>query len=640
VSTGLDRLDWTLQHYSIDRLIASGHFGVVYHATHLPSGRDVALKLIPLQGQDSDEKVAAERHGAVLQQRFGRTHAGLVPEVFEHQTIVPFYAIAMELVKGQQLTALVAEGPMPGARAASIALAIAGFLEKAHQFETDIEGQHYGLIVHADLKPDHVLLLGDGSIRVLDFGIAKALAARTLVTTNKWGSMQYASPERLQSDGHVNEHADFWSLGVILFEMVAGYRPYRRYEHNPSLLDNAIRKREPRDPLPPATDAALAGIIQKLLSPQMERRYATAHAIAQDLHAYLRGEPTAGGLEHAQASQETVRLAPPGGAAPRRPGGVPTEPLPAAARPAPPADAAEPPAGRTAPPVRQSLATRTVRAVVLATGIAIMTSEGAALIRAEQLRAQVPAMEVSDLQRIRSEYRRIGAWTPIGIGRESVERAITGRMLELADRTIFEYRADAPALARAQWEQAEACLDFATELSPSNTTVAGKRAYVRGHLARIAERPDEAIRHFRNAARLTPSAPDPYLGLAVIYAYETRDVDAFNQAVEEAERRGYTRGRRVRVWTGDLHLTLGDRGRLAARSLRGPERIEQLERTAADYERCIESFEGLRMFNSEANLRTCRRRLADVTAELPPPPPPDSPFSTLPSIIEGVLRGL
>src|SRR4029078_6638431 len=87
-------------------------------------------------------------------------------------------------------------------------------------------------------------------IRVLDFGIAKALAARTLVTTNKWGSVQYASPERLASDGQVNEHADFWSLGVMLFEMLAGSRPYRSYEHNPALLDRAIRQQAERDTLP------------------------------------------------------------------------------------------------------------------------------------------------------------------------------------------------------------------------------------------------------------------------------------------------------------------------------------------------------------------------------------------------------
>ena len=310
MSGGTERLDWSLQHYSIGHLIASGHFGTVYQARHTPSGGDVALKLIPLHGPDSEEKVAAERHGALLQQRFGAAHPHLVPDVYEHLAIAPFYAIAMELVQGRQLTGVIGEGALPSRRAAAIAMAIAGFLEKAHRFETDIEGQRYARVVHADLKPDHILLTPDGSIRVLDFGIAKALAARTLVTTNKWGSVQYASPERLQSDGQVNEHADFWSLGVMLFEMLAGSRPYRRYEHNASLLDNAIRRQDPREPLPPTVDPALVAIVYKLLAPQRERRYQQAAAIVQDLDAYLRGAPTHAGLEHAQASQATVRLAP------------------------------------------------------------------------------------------------------------------------------------------------------------------------------------------------------------------------------------------------------------------------------------------------------------------------------------------
>ena len=657
--TTVDRLDWTLRQYSIDHVIASGHFGVVYHAKHLPTGRDVALKLIPLQGQDSEEKVAAERHGAVLQHRFGLAHAGLVPEIFEHQPIVPFYAIAMELVHGRPLTNLLAAGPVDGVRAAGIALAIARFLEKAHQFETDIEGQHYGLIVHADLKPDHILLLDDGSIRVLDFGIAKALAARTLVTTNKWGSIQYASPERLQSDGHVNEHADFWSLGVMLFEMVAGYRPYRRYEHNASLLDNAIRKQEAREPLPSTLDTALGGIIQKLLAPQIERRYSSAIAIAQDLDAYLRGAPTAGGLEHAQASQETVRLvaarstdatlplpvSPAAGArtvAPtvattRRPPSVATEPLAPASGNATAAPPVATPATPSQPAAfRQPFVSRAMRVLALTLGIGIMASEGAALIRAEQLRAQVAALDVSDLERVRNEYRRIDAWTPLGLGEARVDGALTRRMVELADRTIFEYRAETPQLAKAQWEQAGRCLDFATEISPSNATVAGKRAYVRGQLARIAEQPDEAIRSFRTAARLIPDSQDPYLGLATAYAYGTHDLDGFNQAVSDAEKRGYVRGRRVRVWTGDLHLTLGDRARADAKKLTGDDRIEQLARAAADYQKCIDSFDGLRIFNSEANLRTCRRRLAEVSAELPPPSIP----SLIPTIIDGILRKL
>jgi serine/threonine protein kinase len=635
VST-VERLDWTLQQYSIGHLIASGHFGVVYQAQHLPTGRDVALKLIPLQGQDSDEKVAAERHGAVLQQRFSLTHPGLVPEVFEHQTIVPFYAIAMELVRGRQLTSLIAGGRLPSRRAAEIALAVASFLSKAHQFETDIEQQHYALIVHADLKPDHILLLEDGSIRVLDFGIAKALATRTLVTTNKWGSVQYASPERLQSDGHVNEHVDFWSLGVMLFEMAAGFRPYRQYEQNPSLLDRAIRKQETREPVPADVEPALAAIIHKLLAPQIERRYASADAIAQDLSAFLSGGPTMAGLEHAQASVETVRIGGPAtleGSAqapavlPRRPDSVPTEPLPkhsqseaptAQANAAQPAAAARPPQHRFARPLRAA-----ATLVVLGS----LTSEGLALVRAEQLMGQIPALEVPDLDRAREEYRRIDGWTPLGLGAGRVSGPLTRRMIELADRAILEFRADAPAIAQAQWEQAARCLSLATEISPSDRVVAGKRAYVQGQLARIADRNDEAIRHFRTASRLLPRDPDPYLGLATIYVYVTTDLEGFTQALRDAEERGFVGGRRVRIWAGDLHLKLGERGQAEARRLTGDERVEQLQRAAADYQKCIQYFDGLRAFNSERNLRTCRRRLADVQGQLPPPVPPvDFPF--------------
>ena len=618
MTTDVERLDWTLQHYSIGHLIASGHFGVVYQAKHLQLGRDVALKLIPLQGQDSDEKVAAERHGAVLQQRFSEAHPGLVPAVFEHQTIVPFYAIAMELVHGRQLTNLIAEGPVPPRRAAHTALAIATFLARAHQFETDIEREHYTLIVHADLKPDHILLLDDGSIRVLDFGIAKALATRTLVTTNKWGSVQYASPERLQSEGHVNEHVDFWSLGIMLFEMMAGFRPYRRYEQNASLLDNAIRRQETRDPLPPGADPVLSAVAAKLLAPQIERRYQSAEAIAQDLQAYLRGTQTVAAQEHAAAGQETTRI----GAAPterRRTDSVPTEPLPVR-REGPPHTPAQATAQVPPPkpkPVRRSTAYRLMRTFGSVALMALVMSEGLALIRAERLRGHIPALEISDLADARSEYDRIASWTPLGLGSARVDGALRDRLLQLADRTILEFRSEAPAVAKAQWEQASQCLDFATTISPSDPAVAGRRSYVRGHLARIAERYDEAIRSFRTASRLIPREPDPHLGLAMVFAYVTYDLDGFNQAIADARKRGYTPGRRVRIWSGDLHLKLGERAQAEAKRLTGAERTEQLARAAADYTMCVESFEGIRLFNSEGNLRTCRRRLAEIAKELP-----------------------
>ena len=91
-------LNWTLGDYLIVDEIDRGQFGTVYHATHATLG-SVALKLIPLHGVDSEEKVAAERQGATLQQRFSRTHTHLVPEVFAHQPLLGYYAIAMELVR-------------------------------------------------------------------------------------------------------------------------------------------------------------------------------------------------------------------------------------------------------------------------------------------------------------------------------------------------------------------------------------------------------------------------------------------------------------------------------------------------------------------------------------------------------------
>jgi serine/threonine protein kinase len=629
-------LNWSLQHYRIGHLIASGHFGTVYEARHQPTGLEVALKLIPLQGPDSDEKVAAERHGAVLQQRFGVAHAGLVPEVYEHQPIAPFYAIAMELVQGRQLTTLIAEGPMPSRQAAEIALAIARFLEKAHRFETDIEGQHYTLIVHADLKPDHILLLNNGGIRVLDFGIAKALAARTLVTTNKWGSVQYASPERLESDGQVNEHADFWSLGVMLFEMLAGSRPYRSYEHNPSLLDKAIRRQDPRDPLPPHIELALVAIVGKLLAPQPERRYQHADAIVQDLDAFLSGAPTAAGLEHAHASQETVRLSPAsaaGSTTPRPPSTqtVPTEPLSrAAASPAPasaPAVAAPP-----ATPARPDQFLRRLRVAGIALVILTIAGEGLSLVRAQRLKQQIPLMEVAGLSQMQRSYDELGGFTPFGLGKFSVSAPLVSRLIELADRPILEYREG--SVAEADWQQALAELDFATTVKPGNSDVASRRAYVLGQLARRKGRSREAIRWYRESARLDSRAFDPYLGLATVYTYDTHDLEGLTSAVAEAQKRGYRQGGRERAEFGDLYKFLADQERINAASLSGDEKVEQLQHAAADYGKCVEYFDGLRLFNSEANLRACRKRLMEIEEQLPPP---ESTAATITNDVLGIV---
>jgi hypothetical protein len=163
--------------------------------------------------------------------------------------------------------------------------------------------------------------------------------------------------------------------------------------------------------------------------------------------------------------------------------------------------------------------------------------------------------------------------------------------------------------------------------------VAAKRAYVEAHLTRIAagtdEERDRATRQFHESARLDPRQPDPYLGLARVAAYWTRDVEALEQAIVAAEERGYTRGRREQAQFGDLYRALGDRAYAAATSGNGEERLEDLDQAASYYERCVESFSGLSFFDSESNLRACRRRSETIAMErerLAPVPDVFEPF--------------
>jgi serine/threonine protein kinase len=331
-ATASPLLNWTLGPYRIAREIGRGQFGTVYEASDA-GGREIALKLVPVQGADSEAKVAAERQGAALQQRFSRTAHALVPDVLDHQRIDPYYAIAMELVRGQSLATLISFGRLPADRAATIAGGICAFLVAAHEFTADLDDRARTILVHGDLKPAHVMIVPDGSVRLLDFGIAKALASRNAATTNLWSSVDYASPERLDS-GRVNEHADFWALGVMLFEMLAGVRPYVDYEHSRSRLEAAIRNQEARLRLPADVDPRLAAIVEKLLAPQIENRYQSARLIGADLQAFLDRGPVLAFAEAARANQATLRIP----AAAQRQfsrATLPTEALPAPPRSAP-----------------------------------------------------------------------------------------------------------------------------------------------------------------------------------------------------------------------------------------------------------------------------------------------------------------
>src|ERR1700722_20437624 len=212
--------------YETLRKLGRGGMADVYLAQDTEANRTVALKLIE-DSADADcrDAIEAERRGAELQARLAAVESHVVG-VFEYGDVETYFFVAMEYIDGQDLAELMRHGPLESEFAADAAIAVAETLENAHNFQTTIDGKSFHGIVHGDIKPKNVRIDAHGEVRVLDFGIAKALSLSRRLTRNEFGSVPYASPERLES-GEVNVGSDLWSLAVMLYEMITGLQPYK-----------------------------------------------------------------------------------------------------------------------------------------------------------------------------------------------------------------------------------------------------------------------------------------------------------------------------------------------------------------------------------------------------------------------------
>jgi len=627
-------MPWQVSGYATDgeKPFDQGSFGTVWRARRLSDDARVALKLVLLtDAADSRERIAAERHGAMLQQQFQQAH-GMVPTVYDfgHDPEGHLY-IAMELIEGGAIADLIKAGPVASGLAASHAVRICEFLDRAHRFATTVEGEPYDRLVHADLKPGHLLVGAAGDVKVLDFGIAKALAKTTQVTTNNWGTSAYASPERLEH-GHVNEHVDFWSLGVILYEMLAGHRPYPALDRNRSQLEQAIRTNQPRAALPEGTPPALSAIVNKLLAYQVERRYPTAAAIRADLQLFLEGgtpqaateystpETVPLGLPRPLVTPTTSRVSPAVDVVPA------TEPLPAAAAPSEVKPIA-PPAVRRASGFRQLVRAAGWAAVLLVMA-AIMATEGLGWVAAERFRHSLDSLDGRALPETRASYQAIRSWSVLGIGLHArVDRPLRYRLESIADAVITDYRREEPTMATAEWKQAQQALRWAVDLGGSDHRLQAKLVTCDAHVIRLSARGQapnaaratyrRAVETFRSAAALDDRSFDPYLGISRVAVYGLADVDQAAAAVQDAEKRGYVSGRRERALLGDGYLRRATAGRATARTLSGEQRRRQLEKARADYQGCIDAFDPIVGFGYAAkNLEVCKGQLERVDEEL------------------------
>jgi serine/threonine-protein kinase len=257
----------TMGHFRVHERIGGGGMGVVYRATDARGDVTVALKVLK-PGLDGDA-TAPERFRLEARTVSALDHPNIctVHEIGETGDGRLF--IAMPLYEGETLNVRIARGAIPASEAVPIAIQVARALANVHA-----RG-----IIHRDIKPSNVMITGDGVVKLLDFGIAKLAGISLTGAAAPPGTMSYMSPEQL-AGRPVDHRTDLWSLGVVLYEMLAGRHPFRGAGDGKASIVSAIRRGEPATLGGPE---ALERIVGRALAKSVRGRYASAEALEREL---------------------------------------------------------------------------------------------------------------------------------------------------------------------------------------------------------------------------------------------------------------------------------------------------------------------------------------------------------------------
>jgi serine/threonine protein kinase len=255
--------------YDVIETIGRGGMGTVFRANDPRIGRAVAIKMLTAAADDADLLTRFYREA----QYTGNLHHQNIVTVYElgHQDGVPY--LVMEYLEGVSLETMIASGrPMPIAQKLGIILQVCNGLTYAHQ---------RGL-VHRDIKPANIVILADGTAKIVDFGIALLGGTKLTRAGHIVGSLNYMSPEQLGGN-EVDARTDVYSTGVVLFQMLTGILPFDGGSTAATL------KKIMQDPPPLLTNymtdcpEELEGILQKALAKNLEERYPTPEDFALDL---------------------------------------------------------------------------------------------------------------------------------------------------------------------------------------------------------------------------------------------------------------------------------------------------------------------------------------------------------------------
>ena len=295
----------TLGHYKVIEQIGTGGMGEVYLAEDTRLGRKVALKLLPGYFTTDDERVRRFQQEARAASNLNHPNILTIYEIGE---INSRHFIATEFIEGETLRHRLEKRQAKLSEALDIAVQMTSALSAAHRAG----------IAHRDIKPENIMLRTDGIVKVLDFGLAKLteqksaeLETATLVKTREgivMGSAHYMSPEQARGQ-KMDGRTDLFSLGVVLYEMLAGRPPFEG-DTSSDIIVSILQK----EPLPfvrflPEAPKELQRIVTKALRKDVEDRYQTSRDLLVDLKSLKEELEFEAKLENSQSPDATGRAA-------------------------------------------------------------------------------------------------------------------------------------------------------------------------------------------------------------------------------------------------------------------------------------------------------------------------------------------
>jgi eukaryotic-like serine/threonine-protein kinase len=272
--------------YTIKRMLGQGGMGVVYQAYDSELDRDVALKVIRKEIADHPEIL--ERFKREIQLSSVVTHKNVL-RVYDLGSSDGIRFLTMQYVEGENLSALLRrEGALPAERITRIFRQICEALRAAHE-----QG-----ILHRDLKPDNVMIDDTDHVYLTDFGLAKSIQQSAFTQVGQiMGTPDYMSPEQVKGEP-VDERSDLYTLGAILYQLLAGRVPFRGTTVFEVMIQRVQKRPEPVAEINPGAPAFLCEIVDRCMEIDKEARYTSVDEILEDLERGIATGHTRSGTRH------------------------------------------------------------------------------------------------------------------------------------------------------------------------------------------------------------------------------------------------------------------------------------------------------------------------------------------------------